>query len=917
MSKKLTYVLTALMAVLAVSPAWSGDGFAFAVPDVAFESFKLDNGLTVIVHEDHKAPIVAVNIWYHVGSKNEAPGRTGFAHLFEHLMFNGSENYNDDYFKVLERIGATELNGTTWLDRTNYFQNVPTNALDQTLWMESDRMGHMLGAVDQERLDEQREVVKNEKRQGDNQPYAEVWNILPATAYPAAHPYSWDTIGSMADLNAATLEDVHEWFKTHYGPANAVLVLAGDIDLETAREKVTHYFGDIPSGPPVAKQEAWIAQREHDQRVSIQDRVPQARVYKQWNVPQWGTPENEHLSLVADVLAEGKSSRLYKRLVYDEKIATNVNAWVWPFEISGNFLINATAQPGGDLAAVEKAVDEELRRLIADGPSADELRRVKTQQFADFVRSVEGIGGFGGKSDLLARHQVYGGSPDFYKTRLAWVQEATVEDVQKAAAKWLAGGQLAIEVHPFPELAAAAEGADRSQLPEAGAPPKPDFPEIQRAELSNGLQILLAERHAAPMVELRLLVDAGYAADQHAVQGTASLAMNMLDEGTASRSALEISDDLTLLGAELTTNSNLDMSTVRLSALKQFLGDSLDLFADVILNPSFPENELDRLRQQQLARIQREKATPIQMALRVFPKLLYGEGHAYSIPFTGSGYENSVAGIGRDDLVGFHDAWFHPGNATLVVVGDTTLGEIVPMLEERFGSWQAGETPEKNISTVAHREAQAIYLIDRPGSEQSVIFAGHVSPPKANPNEVAIETMNTVLGGDFVSRINMNLREDKGWSYGSGTFIPGARGQRPFIAYAPVQTDKTKESMMELTGELGGIIAENPPSTEEVARAKDSRTLTLPGQWETIADVTGSLANLVRFGYQDDHFDTYADKVLSLSDEQVVAAAGEVVKPDGLIWVVVGDREKIEAGIGELGYADIQLLDADGNPLAE
>jgi len=905
------------LAALTVLPFIARAEVDFEIPDVPFEIFTLDNGLTVIVHEDHKAPIVAVNIWYHVGSKNEKPGKTGFAHLFEHLMFNGSENYNDDYFKVLERIGATELNGTTWLDRTNYFQNVPTNVLDLTLWMESDRMGHMLGAVDQARLDEQRDVVKNEKRQRDNQPYTEVWNILPGTAYPAAHPYSWSTIGSMDDLDAASLDDVHEWFKTYYGPANAVLVLAGDIDVETAKEKVAHYFGDIPSGPPISKQAGWIAKRTENQRVSIQDRVPQARIYKQWNIPQWGTAENDYLSLVADVLAEGKTSRLYKRLVYDEQIATDVNAWVWPFEISGNFVINATAQPGGDLAAVERAVDEELARLITEGPTAEELRRAKTQRFAELVRDIEGVGGFGGKSDLLARHMVYGGHPARYKERFERLKVASIDDVKAAAAEWLANGQVAIEVHPFPELKAATTGADRSKLPDEGTPPAADFPDIQRATLSNGLEVILAERHAAPLVDLRLLVDAGYAADQFAPMGTARLTLDMLDEGTQTRSALEISDQLSLLGAELETSSNVDQSIVRMSALTPFLGHSLDLFADVILNPAFPENELTRLRQQQLARIQREKATPIQMALRVFPRLIYGADHAYSVPFTGSGYEATVSEIDRDDVVAFHQSWFLPNNATLLVVGDTTLAEITPALEKRFGGWTSGDAPTKNIAAVSNKDAQSVYLIDRPGSEQSVIFAGHLAPPKDNPEEVAIETMNTVLGGDFISRINMNLREDKGWSYGSGTFIPGARGQRPFVTYAPVQTDKTKESMIEVTNELGGIVADNPPTDEEMKRAKDSRTLTLPGQWETAGDVAGSLAELVRFGYSDDYFDTYAEKVTGLDLAQVSQAAKTLVKPDSVVWIVVGDREKIEAGIRELGYADIEILDADGNPVAE
>ncbi len=907
-------LLTAALFAFTVTPAAAAD---FQIPEVAYEAITLENGLTVIVHEDHKAPIVAVNIWYHVGSKNEKPGKTGFAHLFEHLMFNGSENNNDDYFRVMERIGATELNGTTWFDRTNYFQNVPTNALDLTLWMESDRMGHLLGAIDQERLDEQRGVVQNEKRQGQNQPYGKVWEMIFPAAYPAAHPYSWSTIGSMEDLSAASLEDVHEWFKTYYGTANAVVVLAGDIDVETAREKMQLYFGDIPAGPPVAKQEAWVAKRTTSQRLSLQDRVPQARIYKQWNVAEWGTPDNTYLELVADILAEGKNSRLFKRLVYDDQVATDVNAWIWPFEISGQFFVIASAQPGGDLAAVERAVDEELGRLIADGPTEEEMARVKTQRFAEFVRDIEGVGGFGGKSDLLARHQVYGGDPGFYKQRLEWVKSATAEDLQKAAARWLADGELALEVKPFPEYRVASTGADRSSLPATGEPPAADFPEIQRARLDNGLEILLAERHAAPLVELRLLVDAGYASDRSAVPGTARLAMDMLDEGTASRSALELSSQLAMLGAELSTSSNLDLSSVRLSALKANLRGSLELFADVVLNPSFPEDELGRLKQQQIARIQREKATPIQMGLRVFPRLLFGDDHPYATPLTGSGTEESVASITRSTLTGFHGSLFKPNNSTLVVVGDTTLDEIVPMVESRFKSWMPGEVPAKDLSEAELRQGQRIYLINRPDSEQSILLAGHLAPPKANPDEVAIETMNTLLGGDFTSRVNMNLREDKGWSYGAGTFIPGAKGQRIFLAYAPVQTDKTKESIEELAKELGGLLGDNPATNEEVARAKDSRTLTLPGQWETVADVAGDLADLVRFGYEDDHFDRYGAEVMGLTREAVSAAAESVLHPKDLVWVIVGDRAKIEAGIRELGIAEIQLLDADGNPLGE
>ena len=884
--------------------------------EIAYQRFVLPNGLTVIVHEDRKAPIVAVNVWYHVGSKNEKPGRTGFAHLFEHLMYNGTENYDKDFFGPLERAGATDMNGTTNEDRTNYFQNVPSNALDLALWMESDRMGHLTGAISQPKLDEQRGVVQNEKRQRENEPYGKVWEFLNPRLYPANHPYSWSVIGSMEDLDAAELDDVKEWFQSYYGAANAVIVIAGDIDAQTARQKAEKYFGDIPAGPPVSRQEAWIAKRTGSQRGTLQDRVPQARLYKVWNVPGWGTADGDYLNLVGDILSSGKTSRLYKRLVYDEQIATDVSASVDLREIGGLFVIEANARPGTDIAVVEKAVDEELSRLLARGPTPAELRRVKTRYRAGFIRGVERIGGFGGKSDVLAQGEIFGGRPDFYKVRLDRVRRATPAQLLGSAKRWLTDGVYTLEVHPYPEHQTAQSGADRSRLPEPGAPPAADFPELQRATLSNGLKVVLAPRAAIPQVRFDLLLDAGFAADQAGIPGTASLAMAMLDEGTTRRTSLQISDQLAQLGANLYTGSKLDVSSVSLEALKENLDSSLAIYGDVILNPTFPRTDFERLKRQRVAQIQQEKADPVGLALRVFPALVYGSEHAYANPWTGSGTEESTARIERDDLIRFHRAWFKPNHATLVVVGATTMAEIKPRLERLFAAWKPGDVPAKNISTVSPQERPVVYLIDRPGSLQSVIIAGHVAPPKANPKEVSIETMNGVLGGDFSSRVNMNLREDKHWSYGAYTFFRDARGQRPFLAYAPVQTDKTKEAVVELEKELRGIAGERPVQPAELARAQASLTLTLPGSWETMAALAGAIGNIVTFGLDDRYYDSFAEKVRAQTIESVTAVAADVIHPDQLVWIVVGDRSKIEPGLRELKLGEIQLIDTEGKPVS-
>ncbi|MGA9624689.1 MAG: pitrilysin family protein [Bryobacteraceae bacterium] len=887
--------------------------------DIPFQKFVLRNGLTLIVHEDHKAPIVAVNVWYHVGSKNEHPGKTGFAHLFEHLMFGGSEHFHGRYIEALERIGATDLNGTTNEDRTDYFETVPVSALDYTLWMESDRMGYMVNAIDQQTLDLQRGVVQNEKRQDENEPYAMAEELIQQDTYPNGHPYSWSVIGSMEDLNAASLNDVKEWFKTFYGPANAVLVVAGDVDPETVRKKVETYFGEIPPGPPVSRQRVWIAKMTGAHRAVYQDRVAEPRVYKVWNTPEFGSEDGDYLDMVSDALANGRTSRLYKRLVYDDQISTDVAAYLNPREIGGQFVIQATARPGVELARVERAIDEELARFLTEGPTAQEVQRVRTQYLANFVRGVDRVGGFGGTSDVLAMSQAYLGDPAAYQVKLRREREATPAKVQAAAKRWLSDGEYVAEVFPFGDPQASATAVDRKQPPAIAQPPELRLPKLERTTLSGGLKVVLAERHEIPLVNFSLLVDSGYAADQAVPPGPgatgrpgeAALVSKLLDQGTKTRTSLEIGEQLAQLGATLNVGATLDSMVVRLSALKTNLDASLDIFADVALNPSFPPADFLREQKRQLAAIEREKTEPVPLALRVLPALIYGKGHAYSEPWTGSGAAASVSQLTREDMARFQAAWFKPNHATLMVVGDTTLAEIRPKLEKLFSAWTPGETPKKNVASVPLPERSVVYLIDRPGAQQSLILAGSVAPPRNNPAEVSIESMNNILGGDFGARLNMDLREDKHWTYGALTMLANARGQRLFLAWAPVQTDKTKESMAEIDKDLRGILAGHPATGAELARVKASETLRLPGSRETIDRVMSSIGDLVEYDLPEDYYQTYAGKVRALTLADIETSAREVVHPDRLIWVVVGDRAKIEAGIRELGLGQVRLLNPE------
>jgi len=558
-------------------------------PQIPYEKFVLRNGLAVVVHEDHKAPIVCIDVWYHVGSKNEKRGHTGLAHLFEHVMFSGSEHIPRPYATALQEIGATQWNGATNEDRTHYYEDVPTSALDYALWMESDRMGYLLGGLDQKKLDAQRGVVQNEKRQRESQPYGSAPALITQNTYPVGHPYSWTVLGDMEDLEGASISDVQSWFKTYYGPSNAVIVLTGDIDVKTAKAKVEKYFGDIPAGPPIAHQAAWIAKMSGVHRQVVEDRVPEAKIFKVWNIPGFGTADGNYLEMVAACLSYGKSSRLYKRLVSQDQLVTDVSATANLNEIGGQFVIQATVRAGQDKEKVEKALDQELARFSKDGPAADELLRLKTQYRAAFLRAIEEIGGARGKAERLAENEVFAGRPDAYQVRMKRIAAAESLDLQSAARRWLSDGVYILEVLPFVAAQPIASGTDHSIAPALTSQPGLKLPTLARVTMRNGLKIIVAERHDLPMVDMWMRFDAGYAADQYAVPGAASMVAGLLDEGTKTRSSLQIVDQLAVLGAELQAYSTLDSSVVHLSALKSNLDPSLELFTDIVLNPSFPD----------------------------------------------------------------------------------------------------------------------------------------------------------------------------------------------------------------------------------------------------------------------------------------------------------------------------------------
>ena len=717
------------------------------LPEIQFESFKLDNGLTVIVHEDKKVPMVAVNVWYHVGSKNEKVGKTGFAHLFEHLMFNGTENYNNEYFEPFEKIGSTDQNGTTNSDRTNYFQNVPTNALDLALWMESDRMGHLLGVVDQEKLDEQRGVVQNEKRQGENQPYGKAFTVISESAFPKGHPYSWTTIGSMDDLDAASLEDVQDWFKTYYGPNNAVLALAGDIDVETAKAKVTKFFGDIPAGPPLIKPERWIAKRMEEKREIMFDDVPQARIYKIWNVPERDTEAAAHFDLASSILVGGKNSPLYKELVYDKQIATNVSSFYYDREIAGMFFITADVVAGVDPAIVEQSMDEVMEAFIKKGPSTKLLKAEKTKAIAGFIRGIQRIGGFGGKSDLLATCQTYTGNPGCYQESAKYLDAATSSKIKATFAEWIDDTPYVLTILPSDQYGLSDESVDRSTgVPYPTEKVSFKFPTLQTATLSNGAKVVLAQRSDVPLVEMNFQFNFGYAQENNDELGFTNFMMDMLNEGTKKYSSLQFDEALDSLGSNLGFGSGLDTSVISLSSLKGNIADTLDLAKEALISPTFPQAEIDRIKSQTLASIVQEENRPASIAYRNIGKLLYGDSHPYGKPLTGSGLSDTISSINRENIIDLHARALSPDNLTFAVAGDINLDELVEMLEVKFGNWSSDSNPDlKTLNTVALPDARTVYLIDKPNAQQSYIVAGQLLPPSATDEEIKISYMNLSL----------------------------------------------------------------------------------------------------------------------------------------------------------------------------
>lgn len=915
---------------------------AVRLPELAFEKYVLPNGLQVILHEDRSTPIVAVNIWYHVGSKNERPGKTGFAHLFEHMMFQGSQHHDDDYFGPLQQAGG-QLNGSTNQDRTNYWQTVPSNYLELALWMESDRMGFLLPAMSQEKLDNQRDVVRNERRQSyENRPYGLAYEVLLAGMYPPEHPYSWPTIGSMADLAAASREDVADFFRRYYHPGNASLCIAGDFDPATARRLVDKYFGVLPAGPPVAKvAPPPVAPLEQDLRVQMTDRVGLARVYLAWrSVPLYAADDAE-LDVLADILAGGKTSRLYRRLVRDLQIAQDVQAAQNSREVDGSFLVIATARPGRELAELNAVILEEIARLQAEPPAAEEVARAVARHESSVVRQLQSVGGFGGRADQLNLFNIYAGDPGFLQQDFQRYVQVDPAGVQRVAQRYLGAKKMVLEVvpgadttlqpdprepaaqaretlaqayreSPLPPAAEIPVDEDRRQLPAGGPPPGFTLPPIHHRELRNGMRVLVVENHELPGVSLNMLFPVGTSSDAPERTGLVDLMAAVWVEGTATRSSEQIADALADVGARLSVSADWDTSGARLFTLKRTLPAALDVFADVLQNPAFPADEFERQRDMAIGRLLQVRNEPNALANLALGAKLYGPEHPYGRPEYST--ERNLRAIRRDDLEAFYRSHVRPDLATLIAVGDITADEIAGELERALGGWQAaGSPPQPAFPPLLAAGPTSITLVDKPGAAQSVITVCLVGADRKTPDYHSLTVMNAILGGQFSSRLNMNLREDKGYTYGARTAFDWRVHQPgPFVARASVQTAVTAAALVEFLKEIEGLLGGRPVGADELEFNKNYLTRGYPARFETPSDMAGQLETLVQFQLPDDYFNTVLPGILAVSADDVVRVARKYLDLERLAVIVVGDRSRIEAELRGLPIGqNLQVVQFD------
>lgn len=912
LSKVLSSVLAIGLVLPASLPVFAADSNDLVKQiNIEYEQFTLDNGLTVLVYPDHAVPTVYVAMFYGVGAKDEPAGKTGFAHLFEHLMFQGTENREGEYFAPFSLAGATGMNGTTNQDRTNYYATVPTGALDMALWMESDRMSYLLGAVTQDALDEQRDVVKNEKRQRDNTPYSMVYERVLAGLFPVGHPYHHTTIGSMEDLDGASLEDVHAWFKKYYGGTNTYLVLAGDITVEQAKEKTAFYFSEAPAGDPLVKAEKWVPMLDAEKREKAYDRVAQTKLVRAWVSPDVNDPDASLFYLMNQTLAGNKNSPLYKKLVDDLKLATDVSGRAMAQILSGLYMLSIDLVPGADPEQIWNIVDETIAEYVSNGPDSDILAAGKLGVNKWMISSMESKSAIGRQ---LISGALFNNDPLYFKKELQWMNAATEADMQRIASDWLSRNHYQLEVHPFPEVASGEPQADRSVIPSVGEVGGVQFPDIQETTLKNGLRLVVAERNAVPLVNVRIVSNAGRTTTgkvEDSVLGEASWFLR--DKGTElykDASELATAQDAIAMSTSLAPGD--ENSTLGYSILTSYVDESLAIARELLVNPTYPQEELAKFRTQAEAFLANREKNPGRSAGSYYNRAVWGEDKAIASIWTAEHLEQ----LTPENLEAFNRANVGPSNTTVYMVGDINLEDAEKAVNKAFGKWKSKSDPQPVAIGEALPPKARVILVDQPGSVQANIRAGHKIAPYNPEDFTELAVMNGVFGGSFEARINMNLREDKGWSYGMRSGIAqNSSGDMVLTVSGSVQIDKAAESMQEILKEYQGIVSTRPGTPAEFDREILNRTRSIPGRYETSRGFLGSMVSADTNGLPMDYAEDQGERLAALTLEGVNARAEETIHPDQVTWVVVGDLSQMEESIRALNFGEVEIWDHNGNKI--
>jgi len=903
------------------------------LPQLNVEKHTLSNGLEVLMVEDHRLPRVAVDVWYHVGPVNEEPGRTGFAHLFEHMMFQHSKHVPADaHFKLLQGAGASDINGTTDFDRTNYFETVPSHELELALWLESDRMGYLLDELDGEALRNQQDVVRNERRQTtENRPYGIVEEAVYHNLFPAAHPYYGSVIGSHADIQAATLADVRQFFKQYYTPNNASLAIVGDIDKANTLKLVEKYFGTLKKGPNVPPIRITTPPVTSERRIVVKDHVELPRVYMVWLSPAIFKPGDAEATITASILGAGRSSRLYKKLVYEKQIAQDVSSYQESLTLGSVFIVQATARPGITADDLEKELTAEVESIRTAKPSAKELQMAKAAVESRTMLSLEGIGGFGGVADRINRYNHHLKNPDYLVQDIRRFRRVSAEDVQQFAAKYLTRNARVV-IHgvpgdpdlgpavPTPAATVAdntkpetvnVDEAWRKERPRPGKPPALKTPVLQSFKLDNGLNVWLDERKGIPVVSASLVFRAGIAANPVEKPGLASLTIDMLQNGTSSRSALQFADELALIGSSLRIRSGLDDSALTLVGMRNSIDTGLDLLADAVINPAFSSDEIERQRQLRLGRLVRAKEDANDLANRTLMLALNGSANPYG--YTDLGTEESVKAITGDDVKNFWARYIVASNAGVIVSGDISAADLRKSLEKTLGRWKVTGAPQ-TTATKSNLTSARLIVVDKPGAPQTQMRVALPAPGRSTPDYEQLQVMNMILGGQFSSRINLNLREEHGYTYGANSNFVHLRDTGWWTVASGIRTDVTTPALSEVLKEIGRI-AETPVTSDELALAKESIVGALPARFTTTEQTVGVLGSLFVYDLGTDYYSKFVPKVQAITIENVSDVSRKYLLRAKPIVILVGDRKRIEPELRKLELDPTEVWDPSGKAI--